>query len=129
MIDSGFISAVLTACKAKGSRLRRARVLLRINSPAMTRRIKAHQLLLGVLRTAEAQDTPERARSRVIALALRLTLAALEKGGWVKKLAGNLRRPWDAERITQERLRAWARVTEKSVRKIPGPGKALSSTR
>lgn len=91
-IGTGFVPAVLTSCKAKGLRLRRARALMKMDSQLMTRVGKSHKLVEGLLRAARSDEVPDevgrRAKLILEAHNLKLTLKALAREGGAKETVG-----------------------------------------
>ena len=119
-LDAGFISTLLTAVTLQSARasLPVARALLRIDSPALAQKIRAHQFVAQLVRTSGDDALPLHIRER--AQRAREKLHAVPH---LQRLAPDLDRPWQPHDMRAAQEEEWERAFAARKRKAPPVGK------
>ena len=119
-MDAAFITATLVAVAAKSKQktLTLGRALLRMDSPELVRKIKAHQFVAQLVRTSSDSNAPQHARDRA-----RLARRDLHSVPHLRDLVDELDRPWGREEIRAAREEEWKNAFRRRKRKPPTAGR------
>ena len=119
-LDAGFISATLTAVTLRRRRnsLPLARALLRMDSPDLVRKIRAHQFVAQINHTSDDTNLPNHVRER--AEVARQELHAVPLLG---RLVPDLENPWKPSDIRAAREDEWEKAFEGRKRRPPKAGR------
>ena len=119
-LDAGFISTVLTAVTLRSARaaLPVARALLRIDSPALAQKIRAHQFVAQLVYTSEDDALPMHIRERA-----RRARDQLHAVPHLNRLVPDLGRPWQPRDMRAAREEEWERAFASRKRKATPAGK------